>query len=260
MTRIYGGTSEVMKSIISKSLGLLPRREGATRAYRRTVRSGHRRCVRPRLRTARLLVERGANVVLVDLPSSAGKEAAERLGSSASFVAADVTDTDGVQAALDAAEENGPLRAVVHCAGRGGDRLRIIDRQRTPGDLDAFAEVVRVNLIGTYNVLRLAAARMSGNELLDGDRGAMVLTASVAAFDGQIGQTSYTAAKAGVHGITLVAARDLASWQIRVNTIAPGIFEPPCSPSCAKTSGTAWRRPCRTPGAWATPPTTPTSP
>jgi len=177
--------------------------------------------------TARLLVERGANVVLVDLPSSAGKEAAERLGSSASFVAADVTDTDGVQAALDAAEENGPLRAVVHCAGRGGDRFRIIDRQRIPGDLDAFAEVVRVNLIGTYNVLRLAAARMSGNELLDGDRGAMVLTASVAAFDGQIGQTSYTAAKAGVHGITLVAARDLASWQIRVNTIAPGIFDTP---------------------------------
>lgn len=115
----------------------------------------------------------------------------------------------------------------MHCAGRGGDRTRIIDRDRRPGELDTFAEVVRVNLIGTYNVLRLAAARLAGNEVVDGDRGAVVLTASVAAFDGQIGQTSYTAAKAGVHGITLVAARDLASWQIRVNTIAPGIMDTP---------------------------------
>lgn len=179
------------------------------------------------LGTARLLTERGAKVVLVDLPGSAGKEAAGELGPAARFVAADVTDTDAVQAALDVAEENGPLRAVVHCAGRGGDRLRIIDRQRKPGDLDSFEQVVRINLTGSYNVLRLAAARMSGNDLLDGDRGAIVLTASVAAFDGQIGQTSYTASKAGVHGITLVAARDLASWQIRVNTIAPGIMDTP---------------------------------
>ncbi|HEX9033267.1 MAG TPA: SDR family NAD(P)-dependent oxidoreductase, partial [Streptosporangiaceae bacterium] len=145
------------------------------------------------LGTARLLTERGAKVVLVDLPGSAGKEAAGELGPAARFVAADVTDTDAVQAALDVAEENGPLRAVVHCAGRGGDRLRIIDRQRKPGDLDSFEQVVRINLTGSYNVLRLAAARMSGNDLLDGDRGAIVLTASVAAFDGQIGQTSYTA-------------------------------------------------------------------
>jgi NAD(P)-dependent dehydrogenase (short-subunit alcohol dehydrogenase family) len=179
------------------------------------------------LGTARLLADRGAKVVLVDLPGSAGKEAAERLGPAARFVAADVTDTDGMQVALDVAEENGPLRAVVHCAGRGGDRLRIIDRQRKPGDLDSFEQVVRINLTGSYNVLRLAAARMSGNDPLDGDRGAIVLTASVAAFDGQIGQTSYTASKAGVHGITLVAARDLASWQIRVNTIAPGIMDTP---------------------------------
>ncbi|MBV9451299.1 MAG: SDR family NAD(P)-dependent oxidoreductase [Streptosporangiaceae bacterium] len=178
--------------------------------------------------TARQLADRGAKVVLLDLPSSAGKEAAAQLGASASFTAADVTDTEAVSAALDTAiAANGPLRAVVHCAGRGGDRLRIIDKQGNPGDLDPFTEVVRINLIGTYNVLRLAAARMSGNEVLDGDRGAIVLTASVAAFDGQIGQTSYTAAKAGVHGMTLVAARDLASWQIRVNTIAPGIFDTP---------------------------------
>ncbi len=179
------------------------------------------------LGTARRLAALGARVVLLDLPGSAGHEAAAGIGPAALFAPGDVTDTASVQAALDAAEDHGPLRAVVHCAGRGGDRFRIIDRQRTPGDLDSFAEVIRVNLTGTYNVLRLAAARMSGNEPLDGDRGAIVLTASVAAFDGQIGQTSYTAAKAGVHGMTLVAARDLASWQIRVNTIAPGIMDTP---------------------------------
>jgi NAD(P)-dependent dehydrogenase (short-subunit alcohol dehydrogenase family) len=119
------------------------------------------------------------------------------------------------------------LRAAVHCAGRGGDRMRILDKNGDPGSLDTFAEVVRVNLVGTYNVLRLAAARIARAEPVDGERGAIVLTASVAAFDGQIGQTSYTAAKAGVHGITLVAARDLASRLIRVNTIAPGVFDTP---------------------------------
>ena len=177
------------------------------------------------LGTARHLTERGARVVLLDLPGSAGEQAAKELG--ATFVAADITDTPGVEAALDAAERNGPLRAVVHCAGRGGDRHRILDKERTPGPLDAFADVIRVNLTGTYNVLRLAAARMSGNEPLDGERGAIVLTASVAAFEGQIGQTSYAASKSAVRGITIVAARDLASWQIRVNTIAPGIMDTP---------------------------------
>ena len=180
------------------------------------------------LATATLLADRGARVVLLDLPGSPGEEAAARIGPAARFVAGDVTDPDSVGTALNQAETNGPMRAVVHCAGRGGDRLRIIDKQRTPGDLASFAEVVRINLTGTYNVLRLAAAWMSGNEPDDGgERGAFVLTASVAAFDGQIGQTSYSASKAGVHGLTLVAARDLASWQIRVNTIAPGIFDTP---------------------------------
>jgi len=177
------------------------------------------------LATATRLVESGASVVLVDLPSSAGAQCADELGSAARFMPADILDTDAVNAALDVAVASGPLRAVVHCAGRGGDRLRIIDKDARPADLDSFAEVIRVNLLGTYNVLRLAAARMAHNEPIDGDRGAIVMTASVAAFDGQIGQTSYTATKAAVHGITLVAARDLASWQIRVNTIAPGIFD-----------------------------------
>jgi NAD(P)-dependent dehydrogenase (short-subunit alcohol dehydrogenase family) len=179
------------------------------------------------LATARRLIEQGARVVIVDLPSSSGQEVAGTLGAGTRFMAADVTDEEAVRSALDAAQENGQLRAVVHCAGRGGDRVRIIDKERKPGPLDTFTEVVRINLIGTYNVLRLAAAAMSGNDPLDGERGACILTASVAAFEGQIGQTSYTAAKAAVHGITLVAARDLASWNIRVNTIAPGVFDTP---------------------------------
>ncbi|AFA73549.1 3-hydroxyacyl-CoA dehydrogenase type-2 Scu [Gordonia polyisoprenivorans VH2] len=177
------------------------------------------------LATARALRDRGANVVIVDLPTSPGETVAADIG--ARYVPADITDEAQLSAAFDAAEENGPLRGIVHCAGRGGDRLRIIGKDRTPAPLNSFEDVIRVNLFGTYNVLRLGAQRIAGNEPLDGDRGAIVLTASVAAFDGQIGQTSYTAAKAAVHGITLVAARDLATWAIRVNTIAPGTFETP---------------------------------
>lgn len=177
--------------------------------------------------TAELLIDKGAKVVLLDLPSSDGEQAARALGSQASFVQADILDSKQVSAALDAAEQNGPLRSVVHCAGRGGDRLRIIDKAGDPGDFESFQNVVRVNLYGTYNILRLSAARMAKNDIFDGDRGSIVLTASVAAFDGQIGQTSYAASKAAVHGITLVGARDLASRQIRVNTIAPGTFDTP---------------------------------
>lgn len=179
------------------------------------------------LGTARELAARGARVVLLDLPGSAGEQAAKEIGGAATFVAADVTDTDAVNAALDAAQAAGPLRAVVHCAGRGGDRHRIIGKDGAPGPLESFAEVVRINLVGTYNVLRLAAARMATSDLLDGERGSLVLTASVAAFEGQIGQTSYAASKSGVRGITIVAARDLASWGIRVNTIAPGTMDTP---------------------------------
>jgi NAD(P)-dependent dehydrogenase (short-subunit alcohol dehydrogenase family) len=179
------------------------------------------------LATAKELTSRGASVTIVDLPDSAGAAVAKELGDRAQFAAADITDQDQVQAAVDAAGTLGPLRAVVHCAGRGGDRTRIIDREHKPGSLETFNQVLQVNLIGTYNVLRLAAAAMSYNDVVDGDRGVCILTASVAAFDGQIGQTSYSASKAAIHGITLVAARDLASWQIRVNTIAPGTFDTP---------------------------------
>jgi NAD(P)-dependent dehydrogenase (short-subunit alcohol dehydrogenase family) len=179
------------------------------------------------LASARELIRRGAFVTILDLPVSDGAAMAKELGDRARFAPADITSEEEVRSAIAAAEQAGPLRALVHCAGRGGDRTRIIDKQHQPGALDTFEQVIKVNLAGTYNVLRLAAAAMSHNEPLDGERGACVLTASVAAFDGQIGQTSYTASKAAIHGITLVAARDLASWGIRVNTIAPGTFDTP---------------------------------
>jgi NAD(P)-dependent dehydrogenase (short-subunit alcohol dehydrogenase family) len=115
---------------------------------------------------------------------------------------------------------------VIHCAGRGG-AVRLVDKDGNPGSLERYADVINVNLIGTFNVLRLAAARIPRNEPLDGDRGVCVLTASVAAFEGQIGQIPYASSKAGIVGMTIVAARDLAGKQIRVCTIAPGTFDTP---------------------------------
>ena len=178
------------------------------------------------LAAARHLIEQGALVTVLDLDRPEGREAVSQLGTSVRFVAADVTDPEQVQRALDAAEAQGPIRAMIHCAGRGGP-LRILDRDGAPGDIATFEAVVRVNVVGTFNVLRLAAARMARNDLLDGDRGVCVLTASVAAFEGQIGQIPYAASKAGIVGMTIVAARDLAQRAIRVCTIAPGIFDTP---------------------------------
>ncbi|MGI5329457.1 SDR family NAD(P)-dependent oxidoreductase [Actinomadura nitritigenes] len=178
------------------------------------------------LATAARLHEEGAHVVIADLPGSAGAEAAERIGKRARFAPADVTDPDAMDAACGLAQERGPLRALVHCAGRGGP-VRLVGRDGAPGSLETFAEVVRINLIGTFNALRLAAARMAANEPDGGERGVCVLTASVAAYEGQIGQAPYASAKAGVVGLTLVAARDLASRRIRVCTIAPGLFDTP---------------------------------
>ncbi|GAC70347.1 SDR family oxidoreductase [Gordonia soli] len=177
--------------------------------------------------TAEAIVAGGGRVIIADLPSSDGEATADALGAAAVFAPVDVTDERSLTEALDATASHGPLRGAVHCAGRGGDRLRILDRSGEPAPLQSFRDVLEVNLIGTYNVLRLAAARIARSEPVDTERGAIVLTASVAAFDGQIGQTSYTASKAAVHGITLVAARDLASVGIRVNTIAPGTFDTP---------------------------------
>jgi len=176
--------------------------------------------------TAAALVARDAHVVIADLPGSAGAQVAAELGPRARFVACDVTDPAAVAQALDAAESLAPVRVLVHCAGRGGP-MRTLDRDGRPASLETYSEIVRVNLIGTFNVLRLAAERMARNEPLDGDRGVCVLTASVAAWEGQIGQIAYASSKAGVVGMTLVAARDLASRQIRVCTIAPGLFDTP---------------------------------
>src|SRR6202007_1613283 len=131
-----------------------------------------------------------------------------------------------VQASVDAAEAVGQLRVLVHCAGRGG-ALRLVDREGNPGSLELYTEVVTINLIGTFNVLRLVAASMAKNEPVDGDRGGAILTASVAAFEGQIGQVPYASANAGVVGLTIVAARDLVGTAIRVRTTAPGTFATP---------------------------------
>ncbi len=178
------------------------------------------------LATARRLVEKGVPTVLVDLPTSAGAEVAAELGGKTRFVAADVTDPEAVAAAVAAADELAPLRTLVHCAGRGG-AMRVVDKEGNPGDLAFYEQIVRINLIGTFNVLSQAAARMAAHEPVDGERGVCVLTASVAAFEGQIGQLPYASSKAGIVGLTLVAARDLASRLIRVMTIAPGTFDTP---------------------------------
>jgi NAD(P)-dependent dehydrogenase (short-subunit alcohol dehydrogenase family) len=178
------------------------------------------------LATTRRLVASGANVVITDLPGSEGEQVAAEIGDGVQFVPGDVTSESDVGAALDAAEAAGPLRAVVHCAGRGG-AVRLVEKDGSPGSLERYTDVVTVNLIGTFNVLRLSAARMAKNETTDGDRGVCVLTASVAAFEGQIGQIPYASSKAGIVGMTIVAARDLAGKQIRVCTIAPGTFDTP---------------------------------
>jgi NAD(P)-dependent dehydrogenase (short-subunit alcohol dehydrogenase family) len=176
--------------------------------------------------TAERLVKLGARVVIVDLPTSQGEAIAQASGGTLRFAAADVTHPEQMQAAIDEAVEWGPLRAVVHCAARG-HTLRILDRDGNPGSLEAYEGVIRTNLIGSFNVLRLAAAAMARNEPKDGDRGVVGMTASVAAWEGQIGQMPYASSKAGVVGMTLVAARDLAARAIRVCTIAPGIFDTP---------------------------------
>ncbi len=175
--------------------------------------------------TTRRLVADGLKVLVVDLPSSGGAALVAELGDAARFVAADVRDESQVQAAIDAAREQGELRVVVNCAGIGTPG-RVVGRSG-PHPLEAFQDVIDINLVGTFNVLRLAAAAMLANEPVDGDRGVIVMTASIAAFDGQIGQAAYAASKGGIVGLTLAAARDLADKGVRVMTIAPGTFETP---------------------------------
>ncbi|MEV8240649.1 SDR family NAD(P)-dependent oxidoreductase [Microbacterium testaceum] len=177
------------------------------------------------LATARRLAAAGAHVTVVDLPSSPGADIAAELGGT--FAPADVTDAEQVAAAAARASEAGPLRVVVNCAGIAPP-AKVLDRDGTPSPLGDFERVLRVNLIGTYNVIAQTSAVMARTEPTEGgDRGVIVNTASVAAFDGQIGQPAYSASKGGVHAMTLPIARELARHGIRVATIAPGIMETP---------------------------------
>jgi NAD(P)-dependent dehydrogenase (short-subunit alcohol dehydrogenase family) len=177
--------------------------------------------------TARLLVENGAHVALADVDEEAGEQMASQIGSGAEFVRTDVTDEESVQDALDSVVEIfGSLNGAVNCAGIG-PAARVVGKKGVH-DLGLFTKTVEINLVGTFNVIRFAAVRLAENEPgEDGERGVIINTASVAAYDGQIGQAAYAASKGGVVALTLPVARELASSGIRVVTIAPGIFETP---------------------------------
>jgi NAD(P)-dependent dehydrogenase (short-subunit alcohol dehydrogenase family) len=178
--------------------------------------------------TARLLAERGAKVVVADMNAEKGEAVADDI--KGAFVSVDVTNTDQVIAATEAAKDLGPLRALVNCAGVGW-ATRTIGKDgeySSAHDLDVFRKVIEINLVGTFNCIRIAATAMSQEEALDdNENGAIVNTASLAAFDGQIGQASYSASKGGVVGMTLPIARDLSAVGVRVNTIAPGLIDTP---------------------------------
>ncbi|MEN3301489.1 3-hydroxyacyl-CoA dehydrogenase [Pseudonocardia sp.] len=174
------------------------------------------------LATTEKLLDAGASVVILDLKNS---EAVGKLGDRVRFVAGDVTSEDSVKEALDVAAELGTLRVAVNCAGTG-NAIKTIGR-KGPFPLADFNRIIQINLVGTFNVIRLAAERIAQADPIDGERGVIVNTASVAAFDGQIGQAAYSASKGGVVGMTLPIARDLAGAMIRVCTIAPGLFDTP---------------------------------
>ena len=177
--------------------------------------------------TVRRLTSAGAEVTILDKNAEKGEALAKELSGSTKFVECDVTDTDQVTEAVALAGESAPLRIAINCAGLGA-ATRTIARDGTPHDLEIFKFVVNINLIGTFNVIRLAASAISKSDPLDnGERGVIVNTASVAAFDGQIGQASYSASKGGVVGMTLPIARDLSAAGIRVCTIAPGLMDTP---------------------------------
>lgn len=179
------------------------------------------------LATVRNLLAAWARVVIVDLAHTDGETIAKEIGDPARFAAADVTNTAEVQAAVDrAVTDYGGLHVVVNCAGVGFPG-RVLTRDGAPNDLERFEFVIRVNLIGTFNVIRLAAAQMASQEPEGEERGVIVNTASIAAFDGQIGQAAYSASKGGIAGLTLPVARDLAAKLIRCVSIAPGTFDTP---------------------------------
>ena len=174
------------------------------------------------LATAKRLLDAGGQVVVIDLK---GEDVVAELGDRARFVEANVADPEAVGAALDVAESLGPVRINVNCAGIGNAIKTLSKDGAFP--LDAFTKIIQVNLIGTFNVLRLSAERIAKTEPINGERGVIINTASVAAFEGQIGQAAYSASKGGVVGMTLPIARDLSRDLIRVCTIAPGLFKTP---------------------------------
>ncbi|BBZ22237.1 3-hydroxyacyl-CoA dehydrogenase [Mycolicibacter hiberniae] len=174
------------------------------------------------LATAKRLLDAGGLVVVIDLK---GADVVAELGDRARFVEANVADPEAVTAALDVAESLGPVRINVNCAGIGNAIKTLSKDGAFP--LDAFTKIIQVNLIGTFNVLRLSAERIAKTEPINGERGVIINTASVAAFEGQIGQAAYSASKGGVVGMTLPIARDLSRELIRVCTIAPGLFKTP---------------------------------
>jgi NAD(P)-dependent dehydrogenase (short-subunit alcohol dehydrogenase family) len=185
--------------------------------------------------TARALAQAGVHVVVADVNDEAGKEVAASIGGQ--FAHTDVTDPQQVQEAVDAAVSSGrPLRVAVNCAGIGF-ASRTVNRDGSPHDLAAFARVIAINLTGTFNVLRLAAAAMARTEPADSDgqRGVIINTSSVAGIEGQTGQIAYSASKGGIIGMTVPAARDLSVIGVRVNTICPGIIHTPIYKSIAAT-------------------------
>ncbi|MAE69196.1 MAG: 3-hydroxyacyl-CoA dehydrogenase [Gemmatimonadetes bacterium] len=177
--------------------------------------------------TARRLARRGARIALVDRDAAKGEAIASELGGSAIFVETDVRSAGEVEAAVSAAAEMGPIRVAVNCAGVG-TAARILGRDGAPHDLEMFRTLIDINLVGSFNVLRTAAAAMAKNDPLENnERGVVINTASVAAYEGQIGQIAYAASKGGIVAMTLPAARDLSQLGIRVLAIAPGIFDTP---------------------------------
>ncbi|MDA8197429.1 MAG: SDR family NAD(P)-dependent oxidoreductase [Actinomycetota bacterium] len=177
--------------------------------------------------TARRIVEAGGLVTILDRDGEKAKALAAELGGGTDYVVADVSDESEVQAAIDVALGHGPLRAVINCAGIGIAE-RTIGRDGTPHSLSGFDRIIKVNLIGTFNLLRLGASAINKSEPLEfGERGVIINTASIAAYDGQIGQLAYSASKGAIVGMTLPAARDLSAAGIRVVTIAPGIMDTP---------------------------------
>lgn len=199
--------------------------------------------------SARMWVEQGGSVLIADVNAELGKALASSLGESARFVSCDVTSESDAQSAVDAAKAMGTVSCLINCAGIGKAMKTVGKDGAHP--LDHFIRVVNVNLIGSFNMLRLAAAAMTSNSPnADGERGVIINTASVAAYDGQIGQAAYAASKAGIVGMTLPIARDLSRDGIRVVTIAPGLFETPLLAALPEEAKSSLGRQVPFPQAW----------